>query len=247
MAITKSLENKMESKMMSSFQTNADNPKVAIHVTAVAGAGICAALPIGVDAWALRIAETIMVCCIATLYGEKLTRSAARGILASSLAQFVGEAAALTALEAANAANILTPWVAYGIKAGVAVSLIEAIGHTAVSHYENKYKTVDPKKFTAFDAVCVAGGVAEVVRIANMAGELSDQAVDTAAAIPPDSTVAGDISFLGRYKGYSMGHSIDYWKEKLAQAIKDGRPSGIHYAEKRIKECLEDAVKHAQA
>ncbi len=33
----------------------------------------------------------------------------------------------------------------------------------------------------------------------------------------------------------------------MEQAIKDERPSGIHYAEKRIKECLEDAVKHAQA
>lgn len=138
-------------------------------MAAAARAVICAVLPIGFDVWGLRTCEVIMVICIASLYDEKLTKSAARGILVSSFAQLAGETAAFTALETADTVNLLNPAVAYGIKASVAVDLIEAIGHEALKHYDAKHKTPEKQKMTAFDAMCVVGGVADVVRIANVA------------------------------------------------------------------------------
>lgn len=165
-----SIERKLESKMTEKFNSASDDPKLAIHLTATAGAVICAVLPIGFDVWALRTCEVIMVICIASLYDEKLTKSAARGMLASSFAQLVGETAALAALEAANTANLLTPFVAYGIKASIAVGLIETIGHEALKHYDAKHDASKKRKITAFDAMCAIGGVADVARIANAAG-----------------------------------------------------------------------------
>lgn len=164
------IERKLESRMTEKFNSASGNPKLAIHLSAAAGAVICALLPIGLDVWGLRTCEVIMVICIASLYGEKLTKSAARGILVSSFAQLVGEAAALTALEAADVANLLNPVVAYGIKTSVAVGLIEAIGHEALKHYEAKHKAPEKRKITAFDAMCAVGGVADAARIANAAG-----------------------------------------------------------------------------
>lgn len=164
------IERKIESEMTQKFKAASGNPKLAIHLAAVAGAFICALLPIGIDVWGLRTCEVIMIICIASLYGEKLTKAAARGILASSFAQLVGEAAALTALEAADVANLLNPCLAYGIKASIAVSLIEAIGHEALKHYDKKYKAGEKRKLTAFDAICVAGGAADVARITKVVG-----------------------------------------------------------------------------
>ena len=165
-----SIERKLESKMTEKFNSASDNPKLAIHLAAAAGAVICAVLPIGLDAWALRTCEVIMIICIASLYEERLTKSAARGVLASSFAQLVGETAALAALEAANTANLLTPFVAYGIKASIAVGLIETIGHEALKHYDAKHNASNKRKITAFDAMCAIGGVADAARIANATG-----------------------------------------------------------------------------
>ena len=77
------IERKIESEMTQKFKAASGNPKLAIHLAAVAGAFICALLPIGIDVWGLRTCEVIMIICIASLYGEKLTKAAARGILAS--------------------------------------------------------------------------------------------------------------------------------------------------------------------
>lgn len=54
MAVKAAIENKLESKMVEKFQATSD-VKTAIHLTALAGAAICAALPIGVDVGALRL------------------------------------------------------------------------------------------------------------------------------------------------------------------------------------------------
>lgn len=165
------IERKLESKMTEKFNSASGNPKLAIHLSAAAGAVICAILPVGLDVWALRTCEVIMIICIASLYDEKLTKSAARGILVSSFAQLVGEATALTLLTAANTANLFNPVVAYGIKSSIAVGLIESIGHEALKHYERKHKDPEKQTITAFDAMCAVGGIADAARIVNAVGE----------------------------------------------------------------------------
>lgn len=142
-----------------------------------------------------------MIICIASRFGEKLTRSAARGILASSFAQLVGEGAALSALAAADAANLLNPLLAYGIKSSIAVGLIEAVGHIALRHYEKKYEDLKKKQITAFDAICVAGGIADVARVTSLAGDLIK------ALHAPSSNTSAQVAFTGSHEGFSAGHS----------------------------------------
>ena len=60
----------------------------------------------------------------------------------------------------------------------------------------------------------------------------------------PSNITSNALSFTGSYPGYSMGHSIDYWKKQLEKAILENRQAGIKYAKKRIRECLEDAARH---
>lgn len=232
MAANAAIEKKLESQMVGKFQSVSDT-KIAIHLTALVGAAICAALPIGVDAWALRLAEVIMIICIASRFGEKLTRSVARGILASSFAQLVGEGAALSALIAADAASLLNPLIAYGIKSSIAVGLIEAIGHTALRHYEKKYEDLKKKQLTTFDAICVVGGIADIARAASLAGDL----IETPNVLA-DNTAA-QVTFTGSREGFSDGHSESWWKKKIAEAIAEGNTSGRRLAEKRLEEAIQ--------
>lgn len=235
MAVKAKIEKKLESQMVDKFQSVSDT-KTAIHLTALAGAAICAALPIGIDAWALRFAEVVMIICIASSFGEKLTPSAARGILASSFAQLVGEGAALAALAAADAANLLNPLLAYGIKSGIAVGLIEAIGYIALRHYEKKYEDLEKKQITAFDAVCVLGGIADAARVASLAGDL--------IKVPdaPSGNAAAQIAFTGSREGFSAGHSESWWKKKIAEAIANDNMASRRLAEKRLEEAIRDRL-----
>lgn len=238
------IECKLESKMTDKFTSSADNPKTAIHLTALAGAGICAVLPIGIDVWALRTAEVIMIICIADLYHEKISKSAARGILASSFAQLVGEHAAIAALAAADTANLLNPALAYCIKAGIAVGLIEAIGHEALKHYEKKYQNPESKEITAFDAMCAAGAAADAARIITSVSSFVIDPYEKAAQVP--HTASNAISFTGSREGFSFGHSESYWKDKIVKAIAAGDKSGRDYAEKRLKEAIENRLLSAK-
>lgn len=235
MAVKAAIEKKLESQMVEKFQSVSDT-KIAIHLTALVGAAICAALPIGVDVGALRLAEVIMIICIASRFGEKLTRSAARGILASSFAQLVGEGAALSALAAADAANLLNPLLAYGIKSSIAVGLIEAVGHIALRHYEKKYEDLKKKQITAFDAICVAGGIADVARVTSLAGDLIK------APHAPSSNTSAQVAFTGSREGFSAGHSESWWKKKIAEAIAEGNAASRRHAEKRLEEAIQDRL-----
>ena len=104
-----SLKEKTAKRLNKIFKKMAcKDPKKAIHTTALSSAMIVAALPIGIDAWALRLCECLMLMSIYSHYNIKLSQSAAESLLTAAFAQAVGEAAAYTALEAADAAAILT-------------------------------------------------------------------------------------------------------------------------------------------
>lgn len=109
-----------------------EKAKKVVHGTAAAGALTVAVLPIGPDAIALRGEEIAAIIVVAKLYNRKITEGAASGLMASGFAQMVGEKLALAALEASNAAGPA----AYFIKAGIAVSLIEAVGNCAIDYFE---------------------------------------------------------------------------------------------------------------
>ena len=217
--------------------SGAEDRKAAIHLTAVAGAGIVASLPLGIDAWALRLAEVIMVICIAASYGEKLSKSAAKGIMLSSFAQLAGEAAAFTALEAAETAKVATvatgagPVVAYGIKSGIAVTLIETIGHLVIAYYE-KSGSIEAKVCKVVENI---GFAADVTRAASVVVGFTDN-LDTSTI----DNSSESISFTGNSReGYSSGHSESYWKDYAKKAEKEGRSASYDFAEKRYKEAVE--------
>lgn len=230
------IEKKLTTTMQNAFSSTKDR-KNAVHLTAVAGAGIVAALPVGIDAWALRLAEVIMVICIAASYGEKLTKSAAKGLMLSSFAQLAGETAALTALEAAETAKVASigtgvgPAVCYGIKASVAVSLIEAVGHLVIDYYE-KPNSLSAKVCKTTEKI---GLIADISRVTTAVSMSADHTQDT---LSDAEGATEQISF-----GHSYGHSAKYWLEKAAEEAEAGRRSGYEYAMKRYKEAIEyDAI-----
>jgi len=112
--------------------TNRNRAKMVVHSMAAAGMPTVAALPVGADATALRAEEVAMIIAIGKVYGQKLTKAAASGILASGFAQMVGEKIAIGLLEMSNATGPL----AFVIKSGVAVSLIEMVGMCAIDFFE---------------------------------------------------------------------------------------------------------------
>ena len=214
---TKQIEEKLHASMTQAFDTAGANPKQAIHLAAAAGAAVCAVLPVGADVWGLRTCEVVMVLCIASLYGEKLTKAAARGILASSFGQLAGEAVALTALEAANGAGFLNPALAYAIKSGVAVALIEAIGHAALRHYETRQGTP-----TLFDAMCAAGGMADIARVEETVSAVLSQVPAAAASLDAEAAVEppfGTVSFCGTAEETRRQQkALQAWKQDVAAA-----------------------------
>ena len=81
----------------------------------------------------LTLLETHLIYWIARIYGEHPTRSdilmTAGGLELASVA--------LKAVAIEGAA--LVPVIGLGIKAGIAGSVVEALGHAIVNHYEAKY------------------------------------------------------------------------------------------------------------
>ena len=76
-----------------------------------------------------------MIIRIGTLFGVRIDKSAALGILSASIATAIGQAAAFTAFEAANVGYPAT----IPIKAGIAAGLIEAVGHAAFAYFNEQY------------------------------------------------------------------------------------------------------------
>lgn len=176
MFIITKIEKKITEAMSSTFKNMADRIK-AVHAAAAAGAGIVAALPIGVDAWALRAAEIAMVVCIASSYGEKLTKSAAKGLMLSSFAQLAGGTAAVAALEALEAGKMASaptgagPAAAYIAKSAIAVGLIEAVGNLVIAYYEDP----DSLGGEACRAAEKVGAMADLVRIGMAVEEAKEE------------------------------------------------------------------------
>lgn len=225
------IETRLTKKMQSEFCSTQDR-KNAVHLAAAAGAGIVASLPIGIDAWALRLCEVIMVVCIASSYGEHLSKSAAKGIMLSSFAQLAGETAAITALEAAEAAKYATvgtgigPVAAFTIKSGIAVGLIEAVGWLVISYYENK-GGFGAKACTTAERI---GFVADVSRLTN--------AVSNAVSPTDNKTKSSSISFTGKKEGTYNGHTESYWRSRLESAIKRGDKIDIEYYTKWLNKAI---------
>lgn len=117
-----------------------EDPKTAIHETAVAAAVVVALLPIGLDAWALRLCEIKMLMSIYSHYGISISQATAESFLTAAFAQAVGEMAAYGMLEAADTYAIATAGLAapvtYAICTGVATTLIETVGWTTVKYLE---------------------------------------------------------------------------------------------------------------
>ncbi len=109
-----------------------------IHMWALGGAAIAAALPVGADAIALSAEEITMVIRIGSLFGVSIKKSSAQGILAASIATGVGTAAHAAAITALEAANIGYP-ATIPVKVGIAAGLIEVVGRAAYSYFEKKY------------------------------------------------------------------------------------------------------------
>lgn len=112
---------------------------MVVHSTALASLGTVAILPVGKDAITLRGEEIAMVIAIGKIYGQKLSKSTASGILASSCMQKVGEFIALGLLEVSNA----TGPAAFVIKGSTAFGLIEMMGMTAIDYFEKEEERVN--------------------------------------------------------------------------------------------------------
>lgn len=223
-----SIEKRITYRMQKAFSTKKDRKK-AIHVAAVAGAGIVALLPIGLDAWALRVAEIIMVICIASSYGEKLTKSAAKGLLLSSFAQLAGETVAIAALEAleagkvASSATIIGPIAAYGTKAGIAVGLIETVGNLVITYYERPNSLGN----TACRTAEFIGGAADISRVIELFTSLSNILVES-SVVGLGQTGSSIVSF----KGGSLSESEKRAATRKAIQIEDKLREAKRIAEK---------------
>lgn len=185
---------KTEKKLQKIFDNMAcENPKHAIHGTAAAAAGIVALLPIGIDAWALRLCEIFMLISIYSHYGIKISKSVAESLMSAAFMQAVGELAAYAALEAADTATIATAGLgapaAFGIKFGVASTLIEAVGWATVKYLEgNKLAEI------AIHAADGIGVAADIGRVTSTLSSIGSEELSTTPSVPGHST---QISFCG--------------------------------------------------
>ena len=102
-----------------------------IHWWAAIGGATAAALPVGADAAALAAEEVLMTIRIASMFGEKISKSAAEGIIAST----VGSVAGTAIFESLNLGYPAT----IPAKTAVAVGVIEALGNAIYEMYYNKY------------------------------------------------------------------------------------------------------------
>lgn len=105
--------------------------RARIHAWAVAGGATAGALPVGADAVALASEEILMTINIAAMFGEKISKSAAEGIIVST----VGTVAGTAIFESLNVGYPFT----IPAKIAVAVGVIETLGHTIYEYYDKKY------------------------------------------------------------------------------------------------------------
>lgn len=184
------LKKKTASKLEKVFKKMAcKDPKKAIHATALSSALIVAALPIGVDAWALRLCECMMLMSIYAHYDIELSQSAAESLLTAAFAQAVGESAAYAALEAADAAAILTGGTSLAICIPIAAGLIETVGWTTIKYIEGN--GIAKAAIRSMEAV---GGMADMARLADA---VSGSAAVKAAETSVTGGKNGTISFRG--------------------------------------------------
>ena len=102
-----------------------------IHGWALAGGATAGALPVGADAIALAAEEVLMTIHIASMFGEKISKSVAEGLIAST----VGTVAGTAIFESLNLGYPFT----IPAKIGVAVGVIETLGHAIYEIYDKKY------------------------------------------------------------------------------------------------------------
>jgi uncharacterized protein (DUF697 family) len=110
-----------------------DDAKRVVHKYAVLGT-VWALLPVPMATSAgLALLETHLIYWVARIYGEHPTR---RDIVMTAAGLELASVALKTvAVEGA----MLVPVVGLGIKASIAGTVVEAIGHAVVQHYEGKY------------------------------------------------------------------------------------------------------------
>lgn len=240
------IKKKTEEKLQKLFDKMAcENPKNAIHGTATAAAGIIALLPIGVDAWALRLSEFLMLTSIYSHYGIKLSKSAAESLMSAAFMQAAGEAAALTALAAADAAAISTGGLgalpAYGIKVGIAVTLIETVGWTTIKYLEGNK--------VAEKAIHIADGIGVAADLARITGVFADSDEKSSHAISePVVKSEGAISFTGSAAGRTAAEwerKAGEWLARATEAKIEGKHSTYSICMREYRECLRLATEAA--
>lgn len=240
------VKKKAEDKLQKIFDNMAcENPEKAIHGTATAAAGIIALLPIGVDAWALRLSEVLMLISIYSHYGVKLSKSAAESMMSAAFMQAVGEVAAITALEAADAAAISTGGLgalpAYGIKVGIAVSLIETVGWTTVKYLEGN--KIAEKAIHIADSIGVAADIARITGVF-----MKDEEKATPVLSEPAAKSGGVVSFTGCYAGRTeAGWKMEAaeWLKKAMIAKSEEKHSTYGVCMQHYEDCLARAAKAA--
>lgn len=141
------------------------DPKKEIHKTALKAAFIVAGLPMGVDAWALRLCEIYMLMSIYSYYGISISQATAESFLTAAFAQAVGEALAYSSLEAADAAALLTGGSTLAICFAIAAGLIEAIGWTTIKYIEGN--GIAKATLRAMEGIGFASDIGRVVNVVN--------------------------------------------------------------------------------
>ncbi len=102
-----------------------------IHWWAAIGGATAAALPVGADATALAAEEVLMTIRVAAMFGEKISKSAAEGLIASS----IGSVAGTAIFESLNLGYPAT----IPAKTLIAIGVIESLGNAIYEIYDNKY------------------------------------------------------------------------------------------------------------
>ena len=116
-----------------------DRARTLVHKYAVFGT-VWALLPVPMATSAgLALLETHLIYWVARIYGEHPTKTDI--VVTATGLELASVALKTVAIEGA----MLVPVVGLGIKASIAGTVVEALGHAVVRHYEGKY----PEKLAA--------------------------------------------------------------------------------------------------
>lgn len=114
---------------------------ITIH-TATVAAGASGAIPIPVaDAIPMSVAQLTMVIALGRIFGQKITESAAKGILGAAASTFVG-----------RELFKFIPVVGWITSAGIAAGVTEAVGWTVAVDFAKTYRTEYERKKNAEEA-----------------------------------------------------------------------------------------------